>query len=378
MMRGLGYSSIWIFSSLYYIIILGWTYLNISEVFVIGGILSAIGQLYGGVAGDRLGYRKLYNISYTLITILIGLMAFSQTIMMSGYLYSSLFTGIMFINGFQNPQASSIISMESKIQLRGFSIFRVANNIGWGIGPGVGGFLIYYFGFHSIYLFAFITILIALLFAFTVAPMNKSEIKPNQLKFKTDNLALIILSISGFLLFTVQAQETITLSTYSHSVFSGNYIEIGLIYMINGIIVAVSQQFIYRLIKDRNEYIPLIIGNLIYTLGFFSYGLGSNFTDLSLSTVIFTVGEDLSFPTGNSLVAQISRKRNIGKNLGIYNAFISFGRAFGPLLGGFALTLSTNHIIIWLIATSGGFFSAALPMVFLGKLKHYREVISKE
>ncbi|MGP6219911.1 MFS transporter [Caldiplasma sukawensis] len=378
MMRGLGYSSVWIFSSLYYIIILHWTYLNISEVFVIGGILSAIGQLYGGVVGDRYGYRKFYAISYALIAILIGLMAFSQTIMMSGYLYSAVFTGIMFINGFQNPQASSIISMESQIQLRGFSIFRVANNIGWGVGPGLGGFLIYYFGFHSIYIFAFMTILIALFFAFTVTPLNLSEIKPRQLNFKTDNLALIILSVSGFLLFTVQAQETITLSTYSHSVFSGNFIEIGLIYMINGIMVAVSQHFIYRLIKDRNEYIPLILGNLIYTLGFFSYGLGNNLTDLSLSTVIFTVGEDLSFPTGNSLVSQISRRKNIGKNLGIYNAFISFGRAFGPLLGGFALTISTNHIIIWLIATSGGFLSTILPLMFLGKLKYYREVISKE
>ncbi len=43
--------------------------------------------------------------------------------------------------------------------------------------------------------------------------------------------------------------------------------------------------------------------------------------------------EDFAFPSSAAMVFLISIPENIDKNMGLYNAFISVGRAMGPLVG---------------------------------------------
>ena len=173
-------------------------------------------------------------------------------------------------------------------------------------------------------------------------------IEEKHLKFNTSNLALIVISVSALLIFMVQAQETISLSLYSDGIFSGQYYEIGIVYMLNGLLVAFTQPFFYRISRKIGEFQALIMGGLIYTIGFASYGLDSNLIQMLISTAIFTMGENLSFPNGYSIVASISRKEKIGTNIGIYNAFCSAGRAFGPLLGGAFLPIISSHTLFWI------------------------------
>ncbi|EQB69513.1 MAG: MFS transporter [Cuniculiplasma sp.] len=374
--RGLGYSSIWIYSSIYMTKFLGLSTVFAALVFMSGGIVSSFAQYGGGRLGDRIGHKKVFTLFLSTVFLMSLILAVSKFINGSIILFPLSFGAIMVLNGFQSPSSNALVSRSSNVQLKGFSIMRVGNNLGWGFGPAMGGFILSYFGFPGIFYFFTVTALISFLISLKVRniPLNIEE---KHLKFNTSNLALIVISVSALLIFMVQAQETISLSLYSDGIFSGQYYEIGLVYMLNGLLVAFTQPFFYKISRKIGEFQALILGGLIYTLGFASYGLDSNLIQMLVSTAVFTMGENLSFPNGYSIVASISRKEKIGTNIGIYNAFCSAGRAFGPLLGGAFLPVISSHILFWIYVTFPGFIATVLLIFFYRTIKNYRERFSK-
>ena len=374
--RGLGYSSIWIYSSIYMTKFLGLSTFFAALVFMSGGIVSSFAQYGGGRLGDRIGHKKVFTLFLSTVFLMSIIVAVSKFINGSIILFPLSFGAIMVLNGFQSPSSNALVSRSSNVQLKGFSIMRVGNNLGWGFGPAMGGFILSYFGFPGIFYFFTVTALISFLISLKVRniPLNIEE---KHLKFNTSNLALIVISVSALLIFMVQAQETISLSLYSDGIFSGQYYEIGLVYMLNGLLVAFTQPFFYKISRKIGEFQALILGGLIYTLGFASYGLDSNLIQMLVSTAVFTMGENLSFPNGYSIVASISRKEKIGTNIGIYNAFCSAGRAFGPLLGGAFLPVISSHILFWIYVTFPGFIATVLLIFFYRTIKNYRERFSK-
>lgn len=374
--RGLGYSSIWIYSSIYMTKFLGLSTFFAALVFMSGGIVSSFAQYGGGRLGDRIGHKKVFTLFLSTVFLMSLIVAVSKFINGSIILFPLSFGAIMVLNGFQSPSSNALVSRSSNVQLKGFSIMRVGNNLGWGFGPAMGGFILSYFGFPGIFYFFTVTALISFLISLKVRniPLNIEE---KHLKFNTSNLALIVISVSALLIFMVQAQETISLSLYSDGIFSGKYYEIGLVYMLNGLLVAFTQPFFYKISRKIGEFQALILGGLIYTLGFASYGLDSNLIQMLVSTAVFTMGENLSFPNGYSIVASISRKEKIGTNIGIYNAFCSAGRAFGPLLGGAFLPVISSHILFWIYVTFPGFIATVLLIFFYRTIKNYRERFSK-
>ena len=374
--RGLGYSSIWIYSSIYMTKFLGLSTFFAALVFMSGGIVSSFAQYGGGRLGDRIGHKKVFTLFLSTVFLMSIIVAVSKFINGSIILFPLSFGAIMVLNGFQSPSSNALVSRSSNVQLKGFSIMRVGNNLGWGFGPAMGGFILSYFGFPGIFYFFTVTALISFLISLKVRniPLNIEE---KHLKFNTSNLALIVISVSALLIFMVQAQETISLSLYSDGIFSGQYYEIGLVYMLNGLLVAFTQPFFYKISRKMGEFQALILGGLIYTLGFASYGLDSNLIQMLVSTAVFTMGENLSFPNGYSIVASISRKEKIGTNIGIYNAFCSAGRAFGPLLGGAFLPVISSHILFWIYVTFPGFIATVLLIFFYRTIKNYRERFSK-
>ncbi len=374
--RGLGYSSIWIYSSIYMTKFLGLSTFFAALVFMSGGIVSSFAQYGGGRLGDRIGHKKVFTIFLSAVFLMSLILAVSKVINGSTILFPLSFGAIMVLNGFQSPSSNALVSRSSNVQLKGFSIMRVGNNLGWGFGPAMGGFILSYFGFPGIFYFFTVTALVSFLISLKVRniPLNIEE---KHLKFNTSNLALIVISVSALLIFMVQAQETISLSLYSDGIFSGQYYEIGLVYMLNGLLVAFTQPFFYKISRKIGEFQALILGGLIYTLGFASYGLDSNLIQMLVSTAVFTMGENLSFPNGYSIVASISRKEKIGTNIGIYNAFCSAGRAFGPLLGGAFLPVISSHILFWIYVTFPGFIATVLLIFFYRTIKNYRERFSK-
>ncbi|MCL4344838.1 MAG: MFS transporter [Candidatus Thermoplasmatota archaeon] len=369
--RSLSYSTIWIFSSIYVTTFLGMPVIFASVLFFAGGLVSSVSQVAGGKIGDRVGHRNTYVFSLGAISIMMLMLSSLRFISESFENYFIFIVLLMALNSFLSPSSNSLVSNSSAVQLKGFSIIRVGNNVGWGLGPAIGGYIINASGFESLFVYCFYMSFLSFIISLFVTGVQIKE--ERKIIFKTSNLSLILLSFGALLLFMVQAQETVTLSIFSDRILSGNYGNIGLIYMTNGIFVIILQPFMYKVSTRIGSYFSLLIGSFIYTTGYLSYGFDSSLINLILSTILLTFGEDLAFPAGYAIVAEISRKDRIGTNMGIYNAFMSAGRAFGPLLGGYALTNFTSPVIIWIFATVPGFISCILLIFSLGTIETYRK-----
>ena len=370
--RGLGFSSIWIYSSIYMYGILGVPTFFISLVFMVGGTISSFAMYAGGRLGDIMGHKLVYSLFLLVISAVSLLYSFDRNVIVSAVFYPVVFGIILILNGMQSPSSNALVSRASNVQLKGFSILRVGGNLGWGLGPAIGGFLLSFYGFGYLFLFFTFTSFLSFLVSLLVreVALKTPERKSN---FRTSNLALILLSFSGMFLFMVQAQETISLSIYSNTIFSGTFYEIGIVYMTNGILVILTQPIFYKISSKIGEYSSLVIGGIVYTFGFFTYGFDFNLSQMIISTAILTMGENLAFPSGYSIVASISRKNRIGTNMGIYNAFISMGRATGPLLGGYFIPLVTNHVLFWFYVTFPGLISTVILLLAYNIIREYRK-----
>ncbi len=361
MMRGLGFSSIWIFSALYLRTILGFTVFQDGVILTAGTGIAALMQKFVGVWSDRVGHRKVVRISLAISTSLLFLVVISSAIRLSQEYFAIVFISMSISNSSSMPALYSIVSASSEIKTKGFSFLRVGNNIGWGIGPAIGGFMIYSFGFYYLFVFGLLSNLVSLsLTSF----LRKVEIRgSSNLSMRTENVLLVYLSLVAMLLFVVQGQETVTLSNYANIIRGLNYFQLGLVYLANGLLVILTQGPVYKVIRRIGNYSSFVFGSIIYSAGFFSFAFVSSLTGMMVSMAILTIGEDFAFPASSAMVSLISKPENIGRNMGIYNAFISAGRATGPILGGITLSLTSVPVEIWGIVTASGFISSLLFVI---------------
>ena len=371
--RGFGYSSIWIYSSLYMHDILHISLLYVGIIFTAGGFIAAMVNIYGGAISDRVGYKETMIFSFSISVVIYAVLSFVPGVSLSALLYPVAFIMFMIANAIMSPASNALISRSSDIQLKGFSILRVGNNIGWGFGPAIGGFIESFGGYHLLFVFGLIMGIISLGISLFLKNV-KYDGKIGKVPLTTSNTWLIQLSLIALLLFVVQSQETVTLTNYATIFRSIKIYQLGIVYLTNGIFVIVLQGFIYKIIRKIGNFSSFAIGSFVYSFGFFSYAFDTGIIGMVISTIVLTIGEDFAFPVGYSMVSAVSKPENIGKNMGIYNAFLSVGRAIGPTLGGVAFTLFTVPYEIWLFTTFTGFVACIIFIIKFRNVESLKHV----
>ncbi len=359
MMRVFGLASSWIYTSVYMNEVLKMPLYVVGLIYTVSGVIAASSQVYGGRLGDRFGYKRIMLLTFFLGTFSYGAL-FTVTSMGSyPFLVSLLFISGQTLSSVQRPSSSALLAISSNKPLRSFSFLRVGANIGWGIGPAVGGFLVYFLGYPSIYLMAAVMSLSSAFFVLKLEDRKPSIIEKKAPKLRSLPLDFIILGICGLLLFVVQAQESVTLANYASSIRHLYTAQLGFIYMANGFSVLIFQGVAYRISSRISITSSFVMGALIYSIGYFTMSLDTVLPAFIISMAIISLGEDFAFPMGNVIVSRLYGERNTGFYMGIYNAFLSFGRSVGPVLGGAALGFLAKPYEIWLVVTLPGFISAA-------------------
>ncbi|MCL4340978.1 MAG: MFS transporter [Candidatus Thermoplasmatota archaeon] len=367
-LRGLAYSSIWVYSSIFMHVTLHISLILVGVIFAAGGAVSGIMQIYGGIVSDRIGYRVTIIFSLSLLCAVYLFSAVFHGFLLSPIIFPPVLVLLMFGNSAQSPATNALVSLSSNVKLRGFSILRIGNNIGWGIGPALGGFLLSYYPFWFLFAVGLSMSLISLAMSFLLEEPERK--RDRTISFRTSNMMVIMLSVVGLMLFMVQAQETVTLSNYARIIRNLPYYQLGFVYLTNGLTVVVSQPFLFRASRRIGNFVSYSLGTLLYSAGYLSYAFDSGFAGFIISTIILTFGEDLAFPTSVTMVANASKPENIGKNMGIYNALLSIGRAIGPVVGGSAFSVTDNPLTLWILSTLSGFASLPLFLAyFSGKKK---------
>jgi MFS family permease len=342
-------------------------------------IVGAILAVYGGELSDRMG-RKWVMVRALFWRFLI-FMLIAYVISKKADVY--IITGLLILNStfgsFFIPASMSYIADLTPEDKRtsAYGLLRIGGNLGWALGPAIGG-LLATIGYSYLFYFTGGCMLVAtvILLKFSKESLTDAILsKDKKLSLKE---MLSVTKDSRFLLFTIICLVIFIAwgqLIFPFSVFTVNHIgitkaQLGVLFSINGFMVVLFQYFITNLIPVRKQLIALVVGSLVYGVGYFTVGLANGFIFLIGSVVIITIAEMIVSPTTMSYASLIASPQHKGRYLGLFNLSHSLGWSLAPLVGGILLDiLAKNQSLMWGAICAIACIAALSFSVFKSKTK---------
>ncbi len=382
MVSAVGFSITMPYMSLYMNNILHISMTLVGTILMIAQVIGASVGLYGGELSDRFGRRFIMVRSvfgrFFLFVLMGGIILRWQNI----YVIFLFLIANSILFSFYIPASQAYIAdlTSEKERLSAYGLLRMGGNLGWAIGPAIGGLLASIDYAYLFFVTAFFMLIATIILINFCKEPYKNRTQPNtsagfQAPTKQKNQGFSInfgemlsviydqrfltFTLISFTIFIVWGQLVSPLSIYTVNRIGITKAQLGILFSINGFMVALFQYIITYLVPDKRELSALWIGSLIYAVGYLSVGFAQNFSFLIVSMAIITTAEMVITPASQSYASKIARVENRGRYLAFYNLAQTFGWAFGPLLGGILLDLFVGRsIIIWGIICVIALFSA--------------------
>ncbi len=298
------------------------------------GLGSLLGAWIGGKLSDHIGYYKVILGSLFLT----GISFFVVQYFSSFWSICVSFFVLIAIADAARPAFFVALSAYSKPEnkTRSLTFIRLAINLGFSMGPALGGLIIATIGYSGLFWIDGITCIIAgFIMIKTLHPkkarvIDKEIVVDNPIPAHSDGiyiLFLIALTLFGFIF--VQYFSTIPL--YYKEVHFLSERNIGLILALNGALIFVFEMPLIAYLESTSFS---KIGNIIS--GFILTGISFILLVISpwagiviIGMVIATVGEMISFPFGNAFALDRSKKGRQGAYMGLYSMSFSAAHILG-------------------------------------------------
>ncbi|MEB2793197.1 MAG: MFS transporter [Caldisphaeraceae archaeon] len=293
--------------------------------------ITAIGYVLGGYLADFIGRKKA----------MVSFASLSGTSLLLSLINPFIFIMLMYF--FSNAYSSSFTTTVGGTSksvgglIKSFSRVRIGINAGWAIGPAIGGVLYTKFGFSSIMLIGGIASLLSV-----PLMLGLENIKGAKTTFIKPNKRFSKFIIPAFLSSMVMGQLGLPFVLYFSRIFSVS--TIGVMYAINGGLVALFQDIVGRKFSNKPPKKSLMVGMMIYSLSYGSMMIINKVYELVVAVVALTLAEMIISPISNSVANFLAEERNRGKYMGLYGLTSGIGRTFGQSL---STELSFSSIIEW-------------------------------
>jgi MFS family permease len=226
----------------------------------------------------------------------------------------------------------------------GFGIRRVAFNLAIVIGPAIGGFIAARSYLALFIIDAVVSAIVAFL-VFLLIPETKpaAEEGKEQTSFIQTFIGYIkVLKDGKFIVFTVvclllwmvYTNMNTTLGVYlrdQHGIPDSGY---GWLISINAAMVVLLQFPITRRIEKNPPMLMMAFGAVFVASGLFLYGFVNTFWLFVIAMAILTIGEMITVPVANALVASFSPEEMRGRYNFVYGLSWGISFATGPWLAG--------------------------------------------
>lgn len=321
---------------------IGYTTQQGGWVVAIYGIGSLVGAFLGGKISDRFGFY------YTqFFSLLCGGFLFITLGQMNSYLSICICTFFLsMVNESFRPANSTAIAHYSTPANRtqAFSMVRLAINLGWGIGGGLGGFLAS-INYHLLFWVDGCTNICAALLLLWLLPkvtLAQQQKKPKEAvtiaktvsayKDKTFLYFIclqVLFAICFFQLFT-------TIPLYFKEGLHLNEFWIGVVMSMNGLMIALFEMIIVFKLEGRVPYLRLMTyGSILMAASFFilNIPLANGFLIAALASVVITSAEMIAMPFMNSYYISRSTEGNRGQYAALYTMAWSAAQVIGSTSG---------------------------------------------
>ncbi|MEO0231828.1 MAG: MFS transporter [candidate division WOR-3 bacterium] len=325
-------------------------------------LTGSILRIYSGRLIDKFSSILVMNLG--LISRILAFLLFSILVLFPSPVYLFFFAFLLNSIGFSFYGTASDTYVgeyiEEKERPRSYGIIRIGANIGWGIGPLLGGFLsnISYFLLFLISTFlAIIGFLINFIFVKGKRDKKKKILNNSNFKNILKDKNFLIFLIASFLIFLVVGQLISSLPVFARYKGLSN-LYVGYLFSVNGLMVVFFQYLISSLFSKFSNKKGIIIGSFLYFLGYLSFSWANSFISFVLGVIIFTIGEMITLPLITTLTTKIAPENSKGTYLGILGFFEGLGWAISPFIGGILIDIFIDKpLFLWSITSSFAIFA---------------------
>ncbi|MFM7216796.1 MAG: MFS transporter [Bacteroidota bacterium] len=333
-------SMVLLFTSLYMTKDLGFGVGQAGIIMSFYGIGSVTGSYMGGWLTDRFNYFKVMIWSLVGCGLVLMLMLWAKTpLAIASIMFTYPLVGDMF-----RPANSAAISAYStpENRTRSVSLVRLAVNLGFSVGPAVGGFVAFYIGYKWLFVIDALTSFGAAALLFVLLParppdqrvsksIEKSQSRQSAYRDFSYLFFILLVAVYGTVFFQLFSSVPQYFSKHLH------YDEdtIGLLMALNGaIVVAVEMPLILVLEKRKRQFRYIILGTLCLPIAFAILLLGREEIALSIAYTLFiTLSEIFAMPFMMNHALSSGPDDRKGQYVALYSMGFGIATITAPMIG---------------------------------------------
>ncbi|WP_316823508.1 MFS transporter [Pedobacter gandavensis] len=345
------------------------------------GVGAVAGSFAGGWLTDKVGHFKVQLFSLICTVPMFFLLPELNTVLK---LAIGVFTLSVISETFR-PANSVSIAYYSKPDnvIRSFSLNRMAMNLGFSIGPALGGFLAaisYTFLFYGNAIAAFCSAILFFIYfrnrkgteKTKVTPVADEKMESVVAAAKSPYRDLLFMLFSLFCsIFTICFLQLLsTLPLYYREVYQMTEANIGVILAFSGIVVFLLEMLVVHIAEKR--FTPrdiMVMGTLLCGFSFLILNLAHGTWVLYAAMFVLCLAEILAMPFMATVTLQRSTIQTRGAYMGVNALCTSAAHVFSPFLGTRVAAIYGFNVLWWgtaivLLLTSLGFFFVMKRMKF--------------
>jgi len=331
------------FLSLYLTDYLDFTLSDVGWVMSIFGLGSLTGSWLGGKLTDKLGFYTVMFWSLLLTGICFLSLQYASTFLEFGL---GIFITMTIADTFRPALFVSLKAYSKpENQTRSLTLVRMAINIGFTLGPFLGGIIISFFSYKGLFWIDGLTCISAILVFRMVLKekkvsheiikeSTKEEFQKNKItsiyKDKPYWIFLAIMFLMGF----VFLQLFTTMPLFYKEVHGLTEVEIGLLMSLNGLIIFVLEMPAVHYIEKSfwNKIKVILYSMVLFSLSFFVLPI-SWIGILVVSMILITIAEMLAFPLANTFAMSRAIQGKEGQYMALYAMSFSLAHIFSAKIG---------------------------------------------
>ncbi len=342
------------FLSLYLVNSKGFTLPQVGWIMTCFGLGSLAGTWVGGKLTDAIGPYKVITTSLFLG----GLGFIGLQFMESFYGFCAGIFALIFVADAYRPAIFVACDAYSKPKniTRSIALIRLAINLGFSIGPVIGGIIIARINYNSLFWIDGITcILAAILIFILLKPKRRTTTEAEVVKVKEGVspykngifLLLIMIMVLSTMMF-VQYFSVVPL--YYEQVYFLSEDVIGGILFLNGILIVAFEMPLVGWLERINmsKTMATFWGMVFLALSFLVLNLSDAFSVLIIGMILMTLGEMIGSPFSNALALEMAPKGRKGSYMGLFSMSFSVSHIFGHN-GGMNLVNQLGYRDTWFI-----------------------------
>lgn len=328
-----------------------------------GNFAQSLSNAWAGQLSDRIGRKPLITTALLVRSVFIALLGVQVLLHAPIWALAINLVITSALRGCFEPVSYALVADVATPEQRvaAFGLQRMGVNLGWAIGPALGGLLTIVMPYGTVFFIAAVGMLIAVFVIWPMEdPVRKGAVTSSPPLRETVRAAwrdrtLRLLLLATFFAALLQTQMYSTFSIFMTDELDLTKANVGVIYAFNGAAVLLLQLPALALIGRIGIDIALPYSAVVNTVGYALIGAASGMAGCAIAMIVITMGEVVLSPAHQAATAELADPSQRGRTYGVIGFAQMLGVAFAPLLGGLLLdAIGDHHGATWLtIATLG-------------------------